>query len=179
MTTPAGGPDNPYAAPLAAPGPAPGEAAPRPGRWWPAVWSGVFLGNLVIPLLFGATMVSPAGRAGLALGVGLWWAVGLVGLRQSERARRVAVSGGVCVALSQVVPFLQIMAGMVGLEAATRVEGGPRGEFGEFATLGLAGGLVATLVTGGLLLLAAGGVGLLVQALLGALRSGGGGGGRP
>jgi len=83
---------------------------------WAGAWTGVFIANLTVPVLFGLMVVGPEGGAlGLfgALAVPYWIGFILCGFR--FRVGRSLVWGGGILAVSQVLPILQIVCGAFGL----------------------------------------------------------------
>ncbi len=83
------------------------------------------------------------------------------------------VVGGVAVALSQVFPIVQMMAGLVGFAVAKRIgvpvdvrDGGMDWAAGPPNADTVVAGFVVTMITGGLLLLASIAAGLAIRAVL-------------
>jgi hypothetical protein len=167
----AGRDDNPYAAPEAVSGIAATGAGMRIGVRWAVVWTLVFAGNLVVPLLFGWDMTEGAGRVGMALAVPLLWLAGLLGAGRSARCRPAAIAGGICVGLSQVFPLLHFATGVVSLGVTKQLLWGPPilGEVGGPRLASVSEGFLATLLTGGLLLVAAASCGLVAVTVLRAI----------
>lgn len=146
--------DNPYAAPLAAADPAPSDMQ-RVGLWEQIAWAVVFGVNLIVPVIL-ALSSTHGGRAGIILAAILLFILSLRAIIRSERIWFALMSGGICVGLSQVMPILQIVAGLISLLVAKGISGidlDPTN--GKNVGLNEPIGFVVTLLTGGLLLLAA------------------------
>lgn len=145
-----------------------GEGRPRARGGtllWHHAWTIVFAANLVAPTMFARGMVGEGGRVGMGVAVALLWLAGdLAGVR-SPRSRPVLLCGGLAVALTQFVPLLQFIAGLIGLRVGGLVLPIPRGEFGFPGELSGPAAFVVTLVTGALLLLASWLVGLTLVAI--------------
>ncbi|HET6880105.1 MAG TPA: hypothetical protein VFI31_08115 [Pirellulales bacterium] len=127
-------------------------------------WFVVFLFNLGVPLIFGWPLTEEGGRSGLFAGALALFLLGCALCAWLRPAGRALVVGGVVVGLSQILPFLQIMAGVAGL-SSIEILGFGRSPHGD-ATL-----FVVTVVTGGLLMAVALVVGLAVRGVL-AMRRG-------
>jgi hypothetical protein len=128
-----------------------------------AEWTGLYAANLVIPLLIGRVATAYGGGLGMLSAVVAVWAAGLVVCARTVRLSGILFYGAGVVALCQMVPVLQIVAGYFALRAWSAVggaldEGGVKSEVGGFAV---------TLMTAQPLLLAAfvfgGGHRLLVE----------------
>jgi hypothetical protein len=140
--------DNPYFAPAALIPPSSPKTEDRGGWAWALSWTVVFALNLVVPLIFGWDMTEHGGHVGLIVATAMLWVSGFrVGGKTRDR-RFVMLSGGTFVALTQFVPFLQIMAGLAGW-GLTSLSTSKSPLFTE------AQGFLATIITGGLLLVAA------------------------
>lgn len=147
--------NNPYQAPEGAPGEAIFEVPrqdPRPGSST-ALWWMLFGLNLPIPALFGmgaaaGTALFGEAAAVLMFGLAGWWAT----LRYPQWASRILVGAGV-MAVSQVMPIPQLVAGMLALSIAEGVGFANTGGQGLSMTLtGFVGGFFVTTITGGILL---------------------------
>jgi hypothetical protein len=132
--------------------------------WQGAVgWTGVVVLNLPLPLMLGSAVTHRDGYLGIGLAVLLCWVAGLFVCSQSSRHGPVIIRGGGWVALSQVFPIAQFVAGVGGVLFWEVVSGsGLPGAHGPVAVLG---GFVVTLTTAAPLLFFAfvfgGGLGLL------------------
>ena len=135
-------------------GPDPGEPGQdkRPGRGelplW-LLWFGVYLVNMPIPIILALALVEGAGTVGMAVGIVLVFGIGCGACVFARRLTIPVILGGLVVALGQLFPILQVMAGSIGMGMAKSGD--------EFLQ-----GLVATIITGGILLTAATMLGLLV-----------------
>ena len=127
-------------------------------------WSLVYIANLVVPLYLGTAVTDGSGRVGMAIGVVVVFAIGCRVCVMSRWSVLTVVYGGWIVAISQFMPCLQSFAGMMGVGTATALglATNPRGDHVNSG----AGGIVATLVTGFLLLLAATIAGLLIRGVM-------------
>jgi hypothetical protein len=131
-------------------------------RSWRRRWLAVFSLNLITPLFFGFIVTEGAGRIGMFLAiVPLWlWAYRL-GTRSRHFAYAMTV-GGTVVGLLQIYPVLQMFAGIAALMAA-----GPLVNVGVGKNVSTApGGVIVTMVTGGLLQLIALAIGEIAYLLL-------------
>jgi hypothetical protein len=128
----------------------------------------VFLVNLPIPVMFGGALTEGNARIGMTIGT---VALGLVGGLFCRRSYRIALAlttGGVAVAITQVVAIPQFIAGSIGLMVSTTLGLADPNFFNDVASNEMtlwSGGLVTTLVTGSLLMGLALGIGLLFQLL--------------
>lgn len=157
---------NPYEAPLAVASgpPLTRPTRPRGGGRLLLGWAVVFSCNMIVPLLFGWDLTRDAGRGGLfaagalLLGGGLWLC------RAWPTLGGPLVAGAVLVSLTQLLPILQIIAGLMGLRLARAFgQAVSLGEFDFDRITGGLGGFVATLVTGGLLIGVSAAIGLFLR----------------
>jgi hypothetical protein len=86
---------------------------------WAVWWSAVFTANAALPLGFGLSTSNDVVRAGhgqFGVWAGAWvvWAGWLVAGAWSARLRALLIVGGTVVALTQIVPVLQILAAAAG-----------------------------------------------------------------
>ena|SRR5215469_8051735 len=126
-------------------------------------WLTVFALNVIVPLLIGLGVTTSGGRIGMLLAMLVLLALGFWICARAREVGFALVVGGVAVALSQVFPILQVMAGIFGFALAESIGlSGPRG--GDLETL--AAGFAVTLATGGLLAAASLAAGLGIRAAL-------------
>jgi hypothetical protein len=120
-------------------------------------WSWVYIANLCIPVLWGSMVTREGGRVGMVTGIIVVFALGCRACYVSRKAVLTMVYGGWIVAASQLLPILHIFAGMMGTSAArlTGIE--------NDNTNTAVGGFIATLVTGCILMTAAGAFGLAIR----------------
>jgi hypothetical protein len=145
---------------------------PRVGNLlWHHAWTAVLAANLVLPMSFARDMTDDRGAIGMALAIGLLWLLGdLAGVRRPH-LRPVLLSGGILVALAQLVPIFHIIAGLICVRIADRIFPGPPVDPAladvrlVSATLSPAGAFLATFLTGGLMFLASFVAGLIVHAM--------------
>ncbi len=109
------------------------------------LWTIAFGVNLVVPLYIGCHVTNDGGRIGMAAGIGLLWYLGYRVCGMSDAWGRAMVFGGIVVAPTQLLPILQIIAGVVSVNLAgalTRTSGG------DMSVATPIGGLIATLSMG-------------------------------
>src|SRR3954465_10442095 len=82
---------------------------------WHHAWTAVLAANLVVPMGFASSVIGKGGRAGMALAVGVLWLAGDMAGSLSRRTRSALLYGGVVVALTQLLPLLQMIAGAISL----------------------------------------------------------------
>ena len=135
-------------------------------------WFFIFALNLIAPLYFGWRMTEDGGRIGMLLAAILLLAVGYWICASARELGFALVVGGVAVALSQVLPMLQIMAGALGCALAVAMGLHSNGDAVDSPPMvvGEVGGFVVTLITGSLLMGAALVTGLALRALRAAFR---------
>lgn len=134
-----------------------GAASPSLACEWQWGWALAVAANLPIPLLFGLAAVAKGGLFGMCAGIGAFWLAGAVVMARVPRMRRPLVYGGCIFALSQFFPVAQLVAGAVSLE----LFGGTHEPMSEPAAF------LATVVTGGQLLLVVLIGGLFFRAIVG------------
>jgi hypothetical protein len=126
------------------------------------LWTVVYVANLPFPAFMGFLVSYGPGLLGMAMGVVSLYVAGRRACRGCPWAARTVSYGGVAVAVAQLFPLLQLFAGIVGVGAAYQARG--RNILGG-STLDPAGALIATIVTGLLLIACAGVVGLVGRAV--------------
>jgi hypothetical protein len=152
--------DNPYAAPqtelqrsdlpealLAYPNVAPAAVSANLG----AVWVTVFCLNLPVGILLGMPLCRGLGWLGVLLGITGWLSLTIYLFRHSGDFAKYWLGGAICVGLSQFLPYLHLILGIVAVGMFNR----PNDELDFIAAL------ICTIVVGGGL--------LAVSLLLGAL----------
>jgi len=117
---------------------------------WRLTWSVIFVANLIVPLWLGWLFCSPAGRIPMMIAAFVLWWLGLFAKRLPQAPRTWLVVGAVALAVSQVCPMIHIVVGAAAITIASADPVDP-----EFSGLGAAGGLLATVLTGGALILVA------------------------
>ncbi len=118
-----------------------------------------------MPLQFAWSITRQSGRAGMLAGILCYFGAGCLVALKSRRVLMTVVYGGWVVAASQAVPFLQMISGIFGVTAAGAVgQSSKPGIEGDLN--GEAGGFIATVVTGGILLVAALVLGLVIRVIL-------------
>jgi len=111
--------------------------------------------NLPVALLFGFLVTSPSGVFGMLVGVFTVWLAGHFALTRYTHVRNALVVGGIFIAVLQVVPLLQIGAG---LSAVSILADGDTKLSGTTA-------FAVTLLTGGQLAVVALVSGCIIRAL--------------
>jgi hypothetical protein len=158
---------NPYQAPASVEGetPPPPAAGRLPMRLL-AGWTAIFLLNMPLPLLFAGEVTRNHGRSGVFVASAtLWLLGGWVCVAQRKVGFALAV-GGAPVALSQIVPLLQIMAGIVALTVGELFQQVENKDDAVGQVVSEPGGFLLTMITGSLLMGAALVLGLLLRALM-------------
>lgn len=163
--------ENPYAAPLAVDPVASPVSRLRPQGWMIA-WTVVYGANLIVPLMFALGTVQGSGTLGMVLAMFVMWLVSLMICARARPVRSWLMAGGIAVAISQFMPILQIMAGMMGVGLASLLVRGPAeaGDDDLVRGLGAVGtsfplGLLATLLTGAALMVASLAIGFVLVGL--------------
>ncbi len=158
---------NPYAAPS--------SSAPEPTRdtftefsniyLIAGKWLGVFVVNLIVPGMFAYGVVDQFGLIGVLLAIVLVFLVGGVVFSYRKGFAGPVMVGGLLVASFQLFPIAQLLAGMFGILFAQSL-GFVGDDFdGGLEIAGISSGFVVTIVTGGLLILAATVIGILVRVV--------------
>lgn len=117
----------------------------RSERLWPVYWLSVFTVNLIVPLLFGWPTTEKSGRGGMLIGIFFCWLWAHCVGGKSHFLRFALLFGGAAVALSQLVPSLQILSGWMGMGVGSLL--------GQVSNIDKVtsewGGFIVTMVTGG------------------------------
>lgn len=138
-----------------------------PAGHWVLGWMIVYPANLVVPYLFAEVVIRGEAYAGMAFGMLTGFVFGLSLCLANPRFASAVVSGGIVVGFLQFFPVLHFLAGMVANWVVRAIgQGAPAADGEILMTTTVGGGFVATLVTGGLLLLASFVIGLLIQTAL-------------
>ena len=130
-------------------------------------WPLVFCMNMVVPLLIGLGLTNASNRIGLFLASASLFALGWIGCYRSPRFARKLIVGAGAIAISQVFPVLQIVAGFFALAVAEKSgmsrydDNLPTG-----SELSDVGGFVVTLIVGCILLGFSLIIGLVLSSLL-------------
>jgi len=114
-------------------------------------WSLVFATNLFVPLLLAMSITERGGRLGMSCVILAYWFLGVVACARGWRFGLAMLVGGILVSASQLLPVLQLVAGMLSLMAWSP----PTGDTGEWMyklRLSEIGGLAVTALTGGILM---------------------------
>lgn len=126
-------------------------------------WSCLFLANLAVPLLMGLGETQLDGRTGMYAGILACWAIGAIVCFTSATIGTALYWGAVFVAILQFIPFLQIYAGIYGVGIGSQFNSVPHHEYQRLDTW--MSGLIATMITGGILQLAALAFGIVILGL--------------
>ena len=127
-------------------------------------WIGVYAVNLILPVWLGLMRTRDGGRIGMLLGIIAVFALGCRLCFVSREPVLTVVYGGWIVAASQFAPFLQILAGLIGVGAARAMSR----ETGNVDTV--LGGFIATSLTGGILIAVAAAFGLVIRSIVWVLK---------
>lgn len=137
------------------------KAGPPHLLWCPSLrWALVFILNLIVPLFFGWQETQKSGRAGMFVGI---LALMIFSSRANSASRpleRAWVLGGSLIAMTQFWPILAMFSGLFALGLTAHV-GWAAGPHVPEVTCE-AGGLLATLITGGLLMTVSFSVGMFL-----------------
>ncbi|MEM6331036.1 MAG: hypothetical protein AAF790_12395 [Planctomycetota bacterium] len=138
---------NPYASPRsdeAAAAKRPPVAEPASKRRL-AAWCGGWLLNMPVAAVFGWGGTTDSGRLGMFVGIVALMLIGGVGVLYTRRFGRAVVIGTPIFAVTQFYPLIQIYCGLFTAFVMEAIGLGAE-------DLGFAGGLLATLVCGGMLM---------------------------
>jgi hypothetical protein len=126
--------------------------------------------NMALPLLFGLEVTRHHGLIGMCVASLLMLIVGWLFCMLKPAAARKLVLGSLAVALTQVFPILQIIAGSISIGIAQSLhlamQGGDDPEFGIAGINNELGGFVVTMFVGIILLSCAGMAGLVLGQVL-------------
>ena len=125
-------------------------------------WRCVYVANLIFPLLMGWMATREGGGIGMFIGIVAVFALGHRLCFIARRAMLAVVYGGWVVALFQLAPILHIFAGIVGVWVAHGFEDVTKRD--QVNTV--LGGFLATIVTGGILIVVATALGLVIQWIM-------------
>ncbi|WP_435015733.1 hypothetical protein TA3x_003284 [Tundrisphaera sp. TA3] len=119
-------------------------------------WVFIYLLNLPVCLILGGFTTMTGGWPGMLTGILLLFALGFYSCRMSYPLGLAFIKGGFLLGLAQILPMAQLLAGSMGLGLAGEFEamsGSPLRH--EYELRSFASGLIATLGTGGLLMMLA------------------------
>lgn len=88
------------------------DSVSRPNLPWAGSWTAVFAANLLIPLLYSPHVLGTGGELGAALGTCLIFSVSILIQSQFPETICIMQRGGIAVAVSQLIPVVQIFSGM-------------------------------------------------------------------
>jgi large-conductance mechanosensitive channel len=157
---------NPYEPPKSSTMPTPdrGTSSRRARAWTFGAWIFVCAINLAVPLLFSATLIEAHGKIGMMLAIVSFFFCGCCLCAFQRDLALAVIIGGVFVALTQLFPILHIVAGWIGVAVGDALG---LADFGSGdkspRLLSEFGGFVVTLITGGILMAVATGIGLAIQ----------------
>lgn len=132
----------------------PPQAAERGTRKLVIAWCFAWLLNMPVPAIFGWGGTSGGGRVGMFAGILALMSLGSVATHRWSSFGKPLVVGGFLFSLTQFYPVIQIWCGILtqvlmdSLGFDPSIGSGMEGDGG----LGFAGGLLATLICGGMLL---------------------------
>jgi MFS family permease len=157
---------NPYAPPKSSTTPTPDRdpLSRRARAWTYGAWIFVCAINMAVPLLFSATLTEEHGKLGMLLAVVSFFLCGCLLCAFQRNLALAVIIGGVIVALTQLFPILHIVAGWIGMAVGDLLGVADFGRGDDSPRLlNELGGFVVTLVTGGILMAIATGIGLTIQ----------------
>ena len=116
------------------------------------LWTVLFVVNLPLPVLFGATVTRGPARWGMVLIVAGVYAFGLLFCLNNPKRSKSLLAGSTMLALSQFVPVIHILAGLSAISVVSKsgmISFDP--EFVMGPTDSLAAGAALTVITSGML----------------------------
>jgi hypothetical protein len=139
-------------------------------RPWILWWILVFAANLAVPMLFASSLIAGNGALGIVAGMLCLLGVSIVVQLQLPHMVKWARRAGIVIAVSQVLPILQILAGEIGIEIATSLRLSKEMNADEIDAMAyppmfFSAAFVATIVTGAILLIAVAVVSILLKML--------------
>lgn len=126
-------------------------------------WTALFLGNLIVPLMFGLCETQSAGLWGLLAALVLFWTAGLCCNWLSTQSGRALHYGAVFTALLQLFFYFHLTIGAMAVGIAEKYKSVPHDQYVKLDTF--VSGFIATFLTGGCLMVLAFFVGSIVLAL--------------
>jgi hypothetical protein len=145
-------PSNPYQPPSADDTQAMREEQVARSGWLLAIeWSAVFLFNLIVPALFGWSMTSTSAKLGSIAACLCILAIGYAGCARGPLLMLTIIRGSALIALTQVVPVLQIFCGMLAIQSLIFLGWIQEGNFHQMLQSAVSGFFV-TWITGSLLI---------------------------
>ncbi len=137
---------------------------PRAGGFTYVAWIFVFAINMAVPLLFSASVTQQNGRSGMLIGTLFLFVLGCYICAANRKLAVALLAGGAVVALTQLFPMLQFIAGSIGMGVGQALghatflgDDNPPRVTSEY------GGFVVTFVTGGVLMAGSLCTGILLQ----------------
>lgn len=127
------------------------------------LWTWVYIANLPFPAFMGSFICYGTGLLGMVAGAALLYGEGRRSCGRHPWAVGTVCYGGVFVAIAQLVPIFHMLAGMLGVGVAGYLT---RQEVRGGSNLGPTGALIATVVTGLLLIAWALVAGLIIRAAI-------------
>jgi hypothetical protein len=140
--------------------------------WTFGAWLFVFATNLAVPLLFSSSVTQAHGSLGMVFAILALLTLGGFLCTYHRELSRALLIGGVLIAMTQLIPIPQILAGWIGLAIgnALGLAEFSRGDQPARLTSEF-GGFVVTLITGGILITAAACIGLTLRWLASRFRT--------
>jgi MFS family permease len=136
----------------------------RAGALTYTAWIFIFAINMAVPLLFSLALTDQHGRLGMSAAALFLFTLGCLICAANRKLAVALLAGGALVALTQLVPGLQIIAGMIGIgvgqtlgHATFDSDDHPARITSEF------GGFIVTFITGGILMAGSICAGILLQ----------------
>jgi hypothetical protein len=121
--------------------------------------------NLIVPLMYGLLETREHGFVGMLVGSLILLLGGFWCCFRFKDFSKALIVGGWIVALSQVYPLLQMLAGIFGMGVANAVGPSPDEEYSPYSIHSEPAGCVATIMTGAILIGVSALIGLFVRAI--------------
>ena len=163
---------NPYQSPAAIIPEAVTRAQVSPNKWMLLAWPAVLVVNGLIPALFGWVVTEHHGRLGSVLATTAILVLGWRLCYQRPLYARRLIIGAAVFSLSQFFPFIQILAGMIAMQIASRL--GLTNRDPDVEDLRIAsefGGFLVTAIVGAPLIACSACIGWLLGLLFGDRKS--------
>ena len=129
-------------------------------------WVAVFAFNMAVPLLFGLSMINWRGMIGMAVAIVVLMATGCWICATFREFGVSLVIGGMLIGLTQMVPILQFIAGMVGVTIGEVLGVFHMGDEDSPTRINEFGGFIVTLITGTILITMSAASGFLFLRLI-------------
>ena len=147
------------------------SVAEVPRGWFQQVrWPAVFALNLIVPLMLATNFVPEKGNVGLASAIVVLYLAGWLFCRLGPECERSLIRGGALIALTQLFPILQVLAGLLAFGIMASLGAAVDADNANFGIQRERDAFAITMMVGLMLMSLAAGLGVLVatiQALFG------------